>query len=120
MTTPRRSVASVTSRRCSTLTLGSQFWVARLIARFQIPNTPGLTPNFTAFGVSTFNSALLNENQLEQNYYRVAALQRSINGADVQLSYFTRYSSVHFTPDTVGDLVLNGVASDVFRSNFAN
>src|SRR6185437_8051930 len=37
--------------------------------RFQIPNTPGLTPNFTAFGVSSFNSALLNENQLEQNYY---------------------------------------------------
>ena len=78
-------------------------------ARFQIPNTPGLTPNFTAFGVSTFNSALLNENQLEQNYYGVAALQRSINGADVQLSYFTRYSSVHFTPDPIGDLVFNGV-----------
>ena len=88
--------------------------------RFQIPNTPGQTPNFTAFGVSTFNSALLNENQLEQNYYGVAALQRSINGADVQLSYFTRYSSVHFAPDTVGDLVFNGVASDVFRSDFAN
>ena len=89
-------------------------------ARFQIPNTPGLTPNFTAFGVSTFNSALLNENQLEQNYYGVAALQRSINGADVQLSYFTRYSSVHFTPDPIGDLVFNGVASNVFRSDFAN
>jgi outer membrane receptor protein involved in Fe transport len=88
--------------------------------RFQIPNTPGQTPNFTAFGVSNFNSALLNENQLEQAYYGVAALQRSINGADVQLSYFTRYSSVHFTPDTIGDLVFNGVASDVFRSNFAN
>jgi outer membrane receptor protein involved in Fe transport len=89
-------------------------------ARFQIPNTPGLTPNFTAFGVSTFNSALLNENQLEQNYYGVAALQRSINGADVQLSYFTRYSSVHFTPDPIGDLIFNGVASNVFRSDFAN
>jgi hypothetical protein len=71
--------------------------------RFQIPNTPGLTPNFTAFGVSTFNSALLNENQLEQNYFGVAALQRSINGADVQVSYFTRYSSVHFVPDAIGD-----------------
>ena len=89
-------------------------------SRFQIPNTPGLTPNFTAFGVSTFNSALLNENQLEQNYYGVAALQRSINGADVQVSYFTRYSSVHFTPDPIGDLVFNGVASNVFRSDFAN
>ena len=67
-----------------------------------------------------FNSALLNENKLEQNYYGVAALQRSINGADVQLSYFTRYSSVHFVPDTLGDLVFNGVASNVFRSDYAN
>jgi hypothetical protein len=47
-------------------------------------------------------------------------VQRSINGADVQLSYFTRYSSVHFVPDTIGDLILNGVASNVFRSDFAN
>ena len=96
------------------------FMAGASYSRFQIPNTPGLTPNFTAFGVSTFNSALLNENQLEQNYYGVAALQRSINGADVQVSYFTRYSSVHFTPDPIGDLVFNGVASNVFRSDFAN
>ena len=78
---------------------------------FQIPNTPGLTPNFTAFGISNFNSALLNENQFEQILFRtVAALQRSINGADVQLSYFTRYSSVHFIPDPIGDIIFNGVA----------
>jgi len=38
----------------------------------------------------------------------------------VQLSYFTRYSSVHFVPDTIGDLVFNGVASNVFRSDVAN
>jgi outer membrane receptor protein involved in Fe transport len=87
---------------------------------FQIPNTPGLTPNFTAFGISNFNSALLNENQVEQTYFTVAAWQRSINGADVQLSYFNRYSSVHFTPDPIGDIIFNGVASQVFRSDFAN
>lgn len=87
---------------------------------FQIPNTPGLTPNFTAFGVSNFNSAALNENQYEQSYWTVWAWQRSINGADVQLSYFNRYSSVHFVPDLIGDLVFNGVASEVFRSDFAN
>ena len=62
----------------------------------------------------------LNENQFEQSYYGVAALQRSINGADVQFSYFTRYSSVHFVPDAIGDIVFNGVASDVFRSDIAN
>jgi hypothetical protein len=47
-------------------------------ARFQIPDTPGLPSNFTAFGVSSFNSALLNENQFEQNYFGIAAVQRSI------------------------------------------
>jgi outer membrane receptor protein involved in Fe transport len=88
--------------------------------RFQIPNTPGQMPNCTAFGISSFNSALLNENQFEQSYYGVAAQQRSINGADVQVSYFTRYSSVHFAPDVIGDLVFNGVAPDVFRSDTAN
>src|SRR6476620_11002662 len=87
---------------------------------FQIPNTPGLTPNFTAFGISNFNSALLNENQYEQSYWTIAAWQRSINGADVQLSYFNRYSSVHFFPDPIGDIIFNGVASEVFRSDFAN
>ena len=87
---------------------------------FQIPNTLGLTPNFPAFGISNFNSALLNENQREQSYWTVAAWQRSINGADVQLSYFNRYSSVHFVPDQIGDLIFNGVASEVFRSDFAN
>jgi outer membrane receptor protein involved in Fe transport len=87
---------------------------------FQIPNTPGLTPNFTAYGISNFNSALLNENQYEQSYWTVAAWQRSINGADVQLSYFNRYSSVHFVPDAIGDIIFNGVASQVFRSDFAN
>ncbi len=46
--------------------------------------------------------------------------RRSINGADVQLSYFTRYSTVHFVPDLLGDLIFNGVASDVYRSSLAN
>ena len=87
---------------------------------FQIPNNPGQTPAFTAFGVSNFNSAMLNENQFEQSYWAVAAWQRSINGADVQVSYFSRYSSVHFVPDVLGDLIFNGVASDVYRSSLAN
>ncbi len=90
------------------------------VGKFQIPNSPGQTPNFSAYGISDFNSSQLNENQIERNYFGVAALQRSINGADVQLSYFTRYSSVHFLPDPIGDIIFNGVASDVYRSSFSN
>jgi outer membrane receptor protein involved in Fe transport len=89
-------------------------------SQYQIPNNPGQTPQFTAFGVSNFNSALLNQNQFEQNQFGVLALQKSIDGFDLQLSAFSRYSSVHFLPDTVGDLVFNGVASDVSRRSVAN
>ncbi|UPJ72035.1 TonB-dependent receptor [Bradyrhizobium sp. 187] len=89
-------------------------------SRFQIPNNPGQTPQFTAFGVSDFNSANLNENQREFNSFNVLALQYSSNGLDLQTSYFNRYSSVHFVPDVVGDLVFNGVASDVYRRSLTH
>ena len=82
---------------------------------YQIPNNPGQTPAFTAFGVSNFNSALLDERQREFNQFNVLAYQKSAEGFDTQISYFNRYSQLHFLPDTVGDLVFNGVASDVYR-----
>ena len=88
--------------------------------RFQIPNNPGQTPQFTAFGVSNFDSATLNEKQAEQNTFGVVALQKSVNGLDLQLAAFSRYSTLHFIPDTIGDLVFNGIASDVYRRSFAN
>ena len=90
------------------------------INRFQIPNNPGQQPMFTPFGVTDFNSALLNENQFEQNYYDVIALQKKSDNVDWQLAYYTRYSDLHFTPDPLGDLVFNGVASNVQRQSFAN
>ena len=68
----------------------------------------------------TFNSAQLNENQYEDTQFGVLALQRSVNGFDGQLSYFTRYNDLHFTPDPVGDLALNGIASDISRQSFTN
>ena len=88
--------------------------------RFQIPNNPGQMPAFTAFGVSNFDSSMLNEHQAEQNTFGVLALQKSVNGLDFQLAAFSRYSTLHFVPDTIGDLVFNGIASDVYRRGFAN
>jgi outer membrane receptor protein involved in Fe transport len=88
--------------------------------RFQIPNNPGQMPAFTAYGVSNFDSSMLNEKQVEQNTFGVLALQKSINGLDLQVSAFSRYSTLHFMPDTIGDLVFNGIASDVYRRSFAN
>ena len=88
---------------------------------FQIPNVPNQPTTLnSAFGVTSFNSAMLNERQNEQTQYGVLALQHSVNGFDGQLSYFTRYNNLHFTPDPTGDLLLNGVASDISRQSYSN
>jgi len=93
-------------------------------ASFQIPNTTSAPISSTitppVFGFSTFNSANLNENQDEDTQFGVLALQRSVNGFDGQISYFTRYNDLHFMPDPVGDLLLNGVASDISRQSYSN
>jgi outer membrane receptor protein involved in Fe transport len=90
---------------------------------FQIPNVPGapINPAITsAFGVSNFNSAALNENQVEKTEFSVLSVQKSVDGFDGQLSYFTRYNELRFTPDPIGDLLLNGIASNVGRISYTN
>jgi hypothetical protein len=96
---------------------------------FQIPNTPGqpvgLNGNPAVTGISgvaqSFNSAQLNENQFENTEFAVLAAQRSTNdGFDGQISYFTRYDRLEFTPDPTGDLLINGIASDITRQSLTN
>ena len=90
---------------------------------FQIPNSPGQPTNPavpSAFGVTNFNSAVLNENQVEKTQFSVLSVQKSIDGFDGQLSYFTRYNELRFTPDPVGDLLINGIASNVGRISYTN
>lgn len=88
-------------------------------SKFQVPNTPGLdagtAPNGHQWVAGAFDSNLLNENQREKNYYGVITYQKTVEALNYQLSAFARESSVHFTPDPVGDLFFNGVASDVAR-----
>ncbi len=89
-------------------------------AKFQIPNNPAQDPAFTLDGVNGFDSAAIDENQREKNAYAVVAYQKTSEVASVQIAAFTRYSAVHFTPDTIGDLVFNGAASDVKRGVVSN
>ncbi|SEE35601.1 Outer membrane receptor proteins, mostly Fe transport [Rhizobiales bacterium GAS191] len=90
------------------------------VSQFRFPNNPGQMPSFTAYGVSDFNSAGLREQQLEESNFNIVSLQKSIGNLDMQVAYFNRYSLTHFFPDPVGDIVFNGVASNVRRENFAN
>ena len=101
------------------------FIAGAALSKFQIPNNPGQPANFTGFTfngsmVDGFDSALVNERQYERNYYNVVALQKKIDNVDMQVAYFSRYTTVHFTPDPVGDLVFNGIASDVYRGSLLN
>jgi outer membrane receptor protein involved in Fe transport len=89
--------------------------------QFEIPNTPGQPTQFVFNGRTTFDSAALNETQSELNNFATVALQGT-NGdkLDYQVAYFTRYTRTQFNPDPIGDLLFNGVASQDFRSNWAN
>src|SRR5213595_1988268 len=87
---------------------------------FDIPNNPGQTPQFTDMGRSKFNSAKLDETQVEQDAYAILAYQKKIDNFNMQASVFTLYSSVLFRPDNTGDLIFNGVASRVDRDIFSN
>jgi len=89
-------------------------------SKFQVPNTPGLAPGTSPNGQpwvkGTFDSSLLNETQTEQNYFGIVTYQKTTGELNYQVSAFARDSSVHFTPDPLGDLYFNGVASDVSRT----
>ena len=91
------------------------------INHFQIPANPDQPQVFALAGVPVYPSAKVRENQFEQNYFNVLALQGTVGeNIDYQIAPFSRYSTVTFNPDHVGDLIYNGAASKVFRSDWGN
>jgi outer membrane receptor protein involved in Fe transport len=90
-------------------------------SNFEVPNTTGLTDNYPAPGrPPSFNSADLNEQQREQNYYGVLTYQKRAGDLNYQISAFGRGSGVHFRPDQIGDIYFNGVASDEERKLYSS
>ncbi len=95
--------------------------------KFQIPNNPDQVAAFSLSGVSNVDTGLnlipssnLDQNQREENQYVIASLQQKRGALDYQASVFYQYSKLHYVPDPLGgDLVYNGVASNVTRANSA-
>jgi len=88
--------------------------------RFEIPNRPGLAPQFTLDGVTPPASENLNANQREKNDFQILSYQSKVSSAlDYQVSLFHRTSRIDYSPDPIGDLVYNGVASNITRRNEA-
>jgi outer membrane receptor protein involved in Fe transport len=88
--------------------------------QFQIPNTPGQTPGFTVNGSSAFDSATLDERQREINHYGIVSYLKTAQDFDFQVSGFSRYSSLTFRSDPLGDLAFNGISQNAYRRSIAN
>ncbi len=88
----------------------------------QIPNRGGLQPGLglTVNGQSNIDSASLTEHQRELTHFGILSLQKQYGALDVQASLLTRYSSLYYTPDPLGDLLFGGIAQTAARSSWAN
>ncbi|HEY1722989.1 MAG TPA: TonB-dependent receptor [Magnetospirillaceae bacterium] len=89
---------------------------------FQVPNNPGQATAFpTPVGASVIPSSQLNENQMEVNHYATLAFQGTSEDGNLgyQVAPYIRYSTLHFTPDVIGDLEYNGIASNVQDNDVA-
>jgi outer membrane receptor for ferrienterochelin and colicins len=88
---------------------------------FEIPNQRGLQPGlgYSVLGQSEFLSDNLNETQHELAEYAIVSWQHSQGALDWQTSLSARYTSLHFSPDLIGDLLYNGIAQDAFKDDTA-
>ena len=106
---------------------------------FQIPNRVGLQPtgldgivglgpqdpasgNFLleANGQTAFPSTALDERQRETTDYGILSYLRSDGNLDTQVSLFSRYSSLYFTPGAnVGGMLYGGIAQTAYKRDVA-
>jgi outer membrane receptor protein involved in Fe transport len=88
---------------------------------FQIPNQSGLQPGLglSVNGQTAFASEALNENQRELTSYAILSWQHSEDALDWQSSLSSRYSSLTFEPDPIGDLVYNGISQWAYKRDVA-
>ena len=88
---------------------------------FEIPNQRGLQPGsgLTVNGQTMFLSDNLNETQHEAAQYAILSWQHSQGPLNWQTSLSARYTTLHFAPDLLGDLLYNGIAQDAYKSDTA-
>ena len=92
---------------------------------FQIPNGYGLNAadpgglGLTAQGVSSFPSEDLDERQRENTQFGAVSYLHTTQRTTVQLSVYSRYSTLTFTPSGLGDLLFDGLSQNASKSDLA-
>jgi outer membrane receptor protein involved in Fe transport len=88
---------------------------------FEIPNQRGLEPGLglVVNGQSAFLSNNLQETQHEAAQYAILSWQHAEGPLNWQTSLSARYTTLHFSPDLLGDLLYNGIAQDAYKSDTA-
>ena len=89
--------------------------------RFQIPDTPGLgaANGFAVGNVTDYPSQLLNESQREVTGYAIGSYLHDGGRYTIQTSLLSRFSTLSFKPDELGDLLYNGIAQRAFKRDVA-
>jgi len=89
----------------------------------QFPNQPNLLPQYQLDHINPalHPSSEINSGLNQQDYYGVLALNGLLGAdADYQLAYSAHYNAQSFYPDPIGDLIYQGVSSNVFTSDLSN
>jgi len=89
--------------------------------QFQIPNNPGQPTNgFLVRGTFEADSGRLRASQREQTAFSILSLQKHTDAVDLQISAYSRASSLRYSPDWMGELLFNGIAQQANRSTVAH
>jgi hypothetical protein len=93
------------------------------VSNAQFPNWPGQSPAYELQGVNPADhpSIGLNNSLSQQEYFAAVSMQGALSpNLSYTLAYTTHYVTLGFSPDDAGDLLYQGVASNVFHSDWAN
>jgi hypothetical protein len=87
----------------------------------QLPNVPGLLPEFTLAGVTPFNSSAINSYLNFRDYLGMVSLRGTPDSnLTYQVSYAAHSITQSFRPDNAGELIFQGVASNASHVDLDN
>ena len=89
----------------------------------QFPNQPNQTPQYQLDNINpaSYPSSAINSGLNQQDYFGVLALNETLGSNwNYQLAYSAHYNTQTFYPDSIGDLIYQGIASNVFTSDLSS